>query len=216
MQILGVTGLKGGVGKSTIALNLACALRAEGKRVLLVDVDPQATCRSWAERAAERGLDGPPVVQLSGKTLRRDLPAVAAGMDVVVLDSPPRLGAETKAILMVADLVLLPVTPGGADVWALEETIHLVAEAQVLRPELRAAVVHNRADRTVLARHAAIAVGELAIPVLDARLGHRVAFGAATIAGLGVVDFERDSEAAVEVRRLTRETMRLVEMGAAA
>lgn len=209
MFVIGIAGLKGGIGKSTVTLNLACALHREGQRVLIVDVDPQGTCRTWAARAAEAEQDGPPVVGLEGKTLRRDLARVAAGFDVVVIDSPPRLGVETRATMMAADIVLLPVIPGGADVWALEESIALFREAQALRPELVAAVVLNRADRTILARNAAAAVEAFDLPILAARLSHRVTFGEATLAGLGVVDYETASEAAVEVRRLTRVTMAL-------
>lgn len=212
MFVIGVAGLKGGIGKSTIALNLASALHREGRRVLLVDVDPQKTCEAWAERAAGADQDGPPVVGIQGSTLRRDLRRVGAPYEILVLDSPARLGTETLAVMVASDVVLLPVTPGGADVWALEKTIEKVREAQTLR-ELRAAIVLNRVDRTVLRRHVEQELGQLDVPILDARLGQRVTFGEATIAGAGVVDYAGSSEAAVEVRRLARETLRL---GAAA
>jgi chromosome partitioning protein len=216
MFVIGVSGLKGGIGKSTVALNLASALHRDGKRVLIVDVDPQGTCRTWAARAAEADRDGPPVASLEGRTLRRDLGRLSAGFDLVVIDSPPRLGQEARATMMAADVVLLPVIPGGADYWALEESIALVREAQALRPELLAAVVLNRADRTVLARQAAAAVQALDVPVLSARLGHRVTFGEATLAGQGVVDYDDASEAAVEVRRLARMTLDFGASGARA
>lgn len=209
MFVIAVCGLKGGVGKSTVAINLACALHRDGRRVLLVDVDPQGTCRAWSARAAEAGAPGPPVVSLEGKVLRRDLPRVAAGFDIVLLDSPARLGTETKAAMAVANVVLLPITPGGPDVEALDPTIALVQEVQTVRPELVAGILLNRADRTILSRGAASAIDGCEVPVLDARLGQRVAFGEAWLAGLGVVDYANGSDAAVEVRRLTRETLAL-------
>ncbi len=209
MLVLGVCGLKGGVGKSTVALNLACALHREGRKVLVVDVDPQGTCRTWASRAVEAGLDGPPVIGLEGKVLRRDLGRVSAGFDVVVIDSPPRLGTETRAAMAASDVVLLPVIPGGADVWALEETIAVVRDVQAVRPELVAGVVLNRSDRTVLAKRAREAILGFELPVMDAHLSARVTFGEATLAGLGVVDYDHGSEAAIEVRRLTRELLAL-------
>lgn len=200
--VIAVASLKGGVGKSTVALTLATTLHEAGHRVLLVDCDPQGTCRTWAAHAADNGHEGPAVVALDGRALRRDLPRLAEGADVVLLDSPPRMGAEARAAMVAADLVLLPTVPGAADLWALQETIAVLNEARAIR-DVPAAVVLNRADRTVLARMAVEALAELGVPVLPATLGARVAFGEATLAGLGVVAHAPASPAAEEARELT-------------
>lgn len=198
------SSLKGGVGKSTLTLNVAACLHRAGHRVLVVDADPQGTCSAWASRAAELEHDGPPVVAMTGAALRRDLAKVAEGHDVVIVDSPPRMGTEARAAMLAADLVVLPVTPGAADVWAARETVAVLEDARGLRPELRAVVVLNRADRTALARMASKAIEELGLPALEVTVSQRVAFGEATLAGLGVVDYAPSSDAAREVRRLTR------------
>ena len=209
--VLVVAGLKGGVGKSTIALNVACALHRDGRRTLLVDADSQATLRTWAAKAAEAELDGPPVVGLEGRAFRRDLERVSAGFDCVVVDSPPRMGAEARAAMLAADVVILPVVPGGADVWALRSTLDVLDEVRGMRPEIRACIVCNRTDRTALATMTREAVGESGdVPVLDASLGARVAFGEATLAGQGVVDYAPRSTAADEVRELVRAVLALI------
>lgn len=213
---IAVSSLKGGVGKSTISLNLAACLHRAGHRTLVVDADPQGTCRTWAAKAAELGHDGPPVVAMEGKTLRRDLERVAKGFDVVVIDSPPRMGVEARAAMVAADFVLMPVTPGGADVWALRETIAVLEDARQLRPELRAAVVLNRADRTTLAKLTAAAIDGLDVDMLDSTLSNRVAFGEATLGGVGVVDYAPDSEAAREIRRFTKAVLAMMETQPAA
>ena len=207
--IVAVASLKGGVGKSTIALTLATTLHGAGHRVLVVDCDPQGTCRTWAARAAELGHEGPAVVALDGKALRRDLPRLAEGADVVVVDSPPRMGSEARAAMVAADLVLLPTVPGAADLWALQETIAVLEEARAVR-DVPAAVVLNRADRTLLARMALDALAELGVPVLPATLGARVAFGEAMLAGLGVVGHAPASTAAAEARELTAAVLALL------
>lgn len=212
--VIALSNLKGGVGKSTLSLNLAVCLHTAGHRVLLVDADPQGTCSAWASRAAELEHEGPPVVAMQGSALRRDLPKVAEGFDVVIIDSPPRMGTEARAAMLVADLVILPVTPGAADVWAAKETVAVLEDARGLRPELRAVVVLNRADRTTLAKMASKALEELGIPALDVVVTQRVAIGEATLAGLGVVTYAPASDAAREVRRFAKAV--LAAMGSSA
>lgn len=215
MVTISLSNLKGGVGKSTLSINLATCLQRAGHRVLLVDADPQGTCSAWAARGADLGHDGPPVVAIVGTALRRDLPKVAAGFDVVVIDSPPRMGAEARCAMLAADLVIVPVTPGAADIWAARETIAVLEEACALRPELRAVVALNRADRTMLARMASKAIDDLGVPSLDVAIAQRVAFGEATLAGQGVVDYAPSSDAARDVRRFARAALAVIGSAAA-
>jgi cellulose biosynthesis protein BcsQ len=108
--------------------------------------------------------------------------------------------------VILADVVLLPVSPGVADTWALQSTLSVLDEARALRPELRAGLVLNRWDRSSLAASARTALEQTDLPVLGV-LGSRVAYGEAMAAGLGVVDYASKSEAALELRRLVRATM---------
>ncbi len=211
---IAVSSLKGGVGKSTIALNLATCLHRAGHRSIVVDTDPQGTCRMWAAKAAEVEHDGPPVVAMDGKTLRRDLERITKGFDVAIIDCPPRMGAETRAAMLASDLVVMPVIPGAADVWALQETIAVLDEAKQYRDELRAVVVLNRADRTTLAKLALQALSELDVRVLDEVIKNRVAYGEATLAGLGVVDYAPESDAALEVKRFAKAVLAAVRTAA--
>ena len=209
--ILSVAALKGGVGKSTIAINLAAHLHQAGKRVLIVDGDPQGTARQWSELAAAGERNTPPVVSM-GAEMRRDLVPVAEGWEVVVIDTPPRLGAETRSALMVSNCVLVPVTPGPADVWALSETLALLADVQGLRPELASALVLNRYDgRTSLSTAIKEAVDGSGQLVLKTTLGARVAFGEAQSTGQGVTQSEPKSLAAQEIEALAIEVFGLME-----
>ena len=59
MKVFAVINQKGGTGKTTLSLNLSAQLAASGRRVLLVDIDPQgnATSASGAnKRALQKGL----------------------------------------------------------------------------------------------------------------------------------------------------------------
>ena len=87
--VVAIAGLKGGIGKSTITLSLTGAMHRSGRRTLIIDADSQATLRTWAAKSAEGGYDGPPVVALDARALRRDLEHVSAGFEIAVIDSPP-------------------------------------------------------------------------------------------------------------------------------
>jgi len=203
--ILAVAGQKGGTGKSTIAINLAAEWHRQGLRVLLVDADPQATSATWAEVAAELERAAPAVVSL-GDNLRRDVPKLAEAYDVVVIDAPGRAaGARQVGALLVADVVALPCGPAAPDVWALTGSVGAVREAMALRPELRACVVLNRADRSAMARQAHEALAGVGLPVLERSLGARVAFAEALAAGLGVTVYAGGTVAANELRQLAAE-----------
>lgn len=200
---ISLANLKGGVGKSTLTIHIATFLFDAGHRTLIVDADPQGTCRKWAARAAESGQKGPAVVAMEGKTLRRDLADVAAPYDVVIIDSPGKLGIEARAAMLTSHLVLLPICPGPADFWALEETMAVIEDARGLRPDLRFAAIFNRADHTALSKSIRGSLEHADVHLFDSTVGSRVAFGEATMMGQGVTAYAPKSEAAREIRRLT-------------
>jgi len=208
MYTISCVNLKGGVGKSTITVNLAACLHREHRRVLLVDADGQGTARTWAAAAGE--ADVPPVVAMDQRNIARDLPRVAAGFDFVVVDSPARLGKEARGAMLASSLSLLPVVPGAADVWALRETLDVLEEARGLVPDLAARIVLNQADHTKMGALVASKLGELGVPLMRSTLGHRVAYRESMLAGRGVVEYAPGSAAAVEFGALYHEVLQLL------
>lgn len=207
--------LKGGSGKSTVAKTIATTLHARGHRTLVVDTDPQRTLLRWSARGADLGVDGPLVLAIEGDALRRDLPKASRGYDVVVIDCPPRHSRETRAAILLSDLVLVPISPGPGDLWALEETAALVDELRGgARLELVARAVLNRADdRTALTRDMRAAVTRH-IPLLGVSLANRVAYPEAMASGEGVTTYDRRGRAAREAEALTDAALAAVEVAA--
>jgi chromosome partitioning protein len=187
---------KGGVGATTAAISHA---------------DPQRTALVWGEVAAEQGHAAPTVVGMTGALHRADqLPALAEGRDLVVVDLPPRLEAVTRSALMVADVVLLPSGGSAADVWALGDVVRLVEDARALRPDLPVSVLLTRAQTSTAMGRAARGVLEgTGLPVLRASLGFRVTYPEAMAAGQGPTTYAPKSEAADEARRLLTEVLAL-------
>lgn len=213
MPIVAFAGQKGGVGKSTSALAVACEWHARGASVLVCDADPQGTARTFAVVAAEAGNEAPTVVGVGEGLERPDqVPKLSRSNDWTVIDCPPRMGKIQRAAMMIADLVILPCGPSTADAWALAESVALVNEARQVRPQLRAVVlVTRRVARTAIGDSAREVLGESGLPILKAELGYRTAYQEALAAGLGVTRYAPRSPAANEVRSLVRELERLAE-----
>lgn len=213
MGTIAFVGQKGGTGKTTTAICVAAESLARGRRVLLVDADPQGTTRTWGEIAAEEGHPCPSVVAM-GAVLHHpnQLPTLAEGYDLVVIDCPPRHGEIQRSALMVADLAVMPCGPSGVDAWAMAESLDLVREAQVVRPNLQAVLLVTRKTRTVLGANARSALAEAGVPILATELGFRVAYQEAPPAGLGVTTYAPNDQAAVEVRALVDELEDLLGM----
>jgi chromosome partitioning protein len=213
-QVIAVGNLKGGTGKTTIAVNIACAL-AERQRVALIDADVQAAAVSWTRGGTAPLTARPmPMPQTVGdatpylQAWTKRLMALRRASDVVVLDLPPQLEGAVAIALALADLVVVPVTPGGAEITATRRALGAVARARKTRPSrpLDCVLVPNRVDRRTAAGkalgHRLGELGEAVGPTLRQRAIHMDAYGMGTWVGAAAPNSEAHGEVMALVKFL--------------
>ena len=210
-KVIGIVQLKGGAGRSTLATNLAALLSRKAPTALLDCDMPQGTSASWyAVREAEGRTEG---LTLATVDNARDLVSTIEGLnhDYIVLDAPPRIAEVTRAVLMMADLLLIPLGASAAEIWATTDLLDTIEEAQKQRPELKSRIVWNKfRPYTKSAGELRDAVKkELKAPALKHTLGYRVAYSEALARGLAADEWT-DKNAREELQQLMAEVERLV------
>ena len=201
MKIIAVLAQKGGVGKTTVTIEVAVAAHMAGLAVGIIDLDPQGTAAKWGDRRLQRENDDSPSV-IGGQASRLAVLLDVArnnGTDLVILDTPPHAEAVALQAAKVSDLILIPTRAGGFDLEAIQTTLEMSELAKRPAHVLINAVPTNRQH---LGDKALAGLQERRIPVVPVMWMERAAF-----ADLGADDLaapERDpaSKAAREVQSL--------------
>lgn len=195
---------KGGAGKSTITAQLAVAYANAGKKVAVVDIDPQGSLAMWFEvRKALVDSSGAGItfLQASGWRLSTEIDKLKRDHDLILVDSPPHAETDVRIAVRAADLILVPMQPTPLDLWATQPTLDLAK-----KEKSAAVVVFNRTPpkgKLVDAVKAKILQADM--PVAETVLGNRVAFAASMMEGKGVVESNPRHTATKEIKALAAE-----------
>jgi chromosome partitioning protein len=206
MAIIAVAGRKGGVGKSTIAGNLAAEFAAMKRNVRVLDADPQHSMVAWAEQGD--GLLARLVEKVEGGagTLRTRVRQAEKDADIVLIDTPPGAPEIAYEAALAADLMLLPCGPSPLDLFALKEVLSLAlqarAERRAKKPRIRF-VPSKVVMSTNLGRGLASSLKDMGKKVLPG-IGQRIVVAEAVASGLTVAEFAPNSAAHEEFRELAR------------
>ncbi len=200
-MIIALTNSKGGVGKSTLAVHLAVWWQEQGAPVALIDADAQGSSSHWLKEASP----ATPRFRLqTPDDILERVPGLVADHATLVIDGPAGLSEVTRAILLVADLALLPCGPSVLDLRAAQEAIRVVRQAQQIRhgPPQAVLVPNKLQVQYRLSREFLEAVQALEIATVT---GLRLRQAYADAAGQGTVVWRlgpRGAAAANEIKEL--------------
>lgn len=197
MTVYAVMCQKGGVGKTTLSMNLAAGLARRGTGIV-IDADPQGSATMWSTLGSEHPF--PLEVVNGAQAPDQELARHQGRFDFIVMDCPPASefkGAE--AVASNAQVLLIPVLPSPMDLWASVGIEAMINRARERNPGVRAFVVMNQMEsRNAMSRHLEAALAEMSIPALRSALSRRAAYRTAALEGCSVYDLGPRGEAAVD------------------
>jgi chromosome partitioning protein len=213
MAVIVVAGRKGGIGKSTIAGNLAAEFAAMGRTVAALDADPQHSLAAWAEQGDGMLSQCVEKVNVSRPDdLRSKVRTAEKTADIVLLDTPPGIPDVAYQAMLLADLVLLPCGPSPLDLFPLKEALALALKARAERrskkPRIRF-VPSKVLKNTNLGRGLSSSLEQMGKKVLP-EIGQRIVVAEAVMSGLTVREYAPGSVAQTEFEQLAKSVDKIV------
>lgn len=197
-KIITIAHQKGGVGKSTLAINLALCFQDQ-LSVALVDADLQGSLYHLRDE-----FHGLTIVSLDKLDEIRKLT-----YDLIIIDTPPYLSNRLPESFLHSDFILVPTKAGFFDVMAIRSMLALIREAQAQRPQLKAAIVLNMTKhRWGINKGITALLNEMGTPLLQSIIHDRVSIARSSITG-GVLN-SGDRKAIAEMMALAEEIVGLI------
>ena len=202
-MIISFVNQKGGVGKTTAAINLAASLARKNHRVVLIDADPQASATQWQAQENNQAFE---IVNLTAGISRSDIQVLTGSSDDLVIDLPPGKNSTNRNILELSDIAIIPVSPSVLDIWSTQGTLEMLEEVHRQNPDLAVNfLITKKIPGTRVAREIRDALGAFPVDVMAAELCQRVAYIDAMKYGVSVTQYAPSSKAAEEVEALCAE-----------
>ena len=205
---IAITSLKGGVGKTTIATNLAVCFAQKGYKVCIVDTDAeQESSISWAEQRDDSAVNVT-VIRVGEKNLIREVRQMEKNFDIIFLDGSPQLKELASATIAASNFVIVPISSSAYDFWALENFMQRFEQVRQMKEEkLEVYILLNKFNENLnIGKELNESLrNEFAdTPRLKTTLGERVAYKETISHGMGVTEF-KDKKAKDEIEALTLE-----------
>lgn len=206
MHLISVLNQKGGVGKTTVAVHIACGLHRSGERTLLVDSDQQGTSFDWHAAAQRYGTNPPPTIRIAGPRFSADIEPHKDAFDFVVVDTGGDLKAEAQRsaadLISASSLVVVPLMSSPFDAWGAAPLLDGLSKRT---PKPNVVLVLNQTRRTKLNDQVRAALVGHGFPILAGSLAMRDIYRTITGRGQSAFDLAPKHKARIEATALVNE-----------
>jgi chromosome partitioning protein len=216
-KIIAVVNQKGGSGKTTVSMQLAGAIARRGKKILVVDADPQGTATRWAASADDDSPFPASVVGLSAANAKvhREVKKFVDDYDCIIIDCPPAADSPVpQSALMIADIALVPIIPSPLDMWAAVGIRQVILNVADLNEALQSRLVLNQCQpKTTLTQESLEILPEFGIKLAESQIQHRQVYRQSAVYGQTVHEMASKASSAIkEIEALTDEVCGLIEL----
>jgi chromosome partitioning protein len=199
---------KGGVGKSTLSLNLYGYFSQNGYKSVLVDIDPQGSITSLLQIFDESGNIN--LIERTSFKSYAELEEKIADFDIVLIDTPPYLSKELYECLAISHFVLIPCKASPFDALAVVQTLEVISEEQKKNTNLSAGIVLTMTvANTTLPQQIRESLKKHNVPVFETEIRNRIAYARSLLFSGHVVNDEAKS-AKEEMANLAQEIINLL------
>lgn len=216
MKVISIVNQKGGVGKSTIACNLAVAASHDNKQVLIIDADTQGSSLSFRSLRETSDIA---TVSMPSSSIHKDIKNFS-NFDLIIIDSGGRDNNIFRSSILASagkGILLVPVLPSPYDIWATETTFEIIEEIKMTHDIECYTFFNQNIARTNISKEAQEALKDVSsdtdIKILKTILNQRVDYKNSISEGLGVIEYAPKSKAALEIDTLYTELKSILEGG---
>ncbi len=218
-MIISSISYKGGVGKSTLAQNLAVALALDNYKVCVIDADEAAATTRWFAIRQENNKEPfVNVVQMTEpKAIIPSVKALYKDYDAIIIDGPPSLFPIVSKIMLLSHIIIIPIVPkGGSDYWVTEDFLVRYNEVQEEKEEKTPAYFLLNMFKESFNLHKAVVAGlttlgeTYGVSFLNTKLHERVAYGESNVKGISVME-HTDTRAQKEIKNLMEEIIEIAQ-----